>query len=145
LEASKELLQTKDATVADTALAVGFATPQSFARAFRRHTGMTPTEHRASSPPTSAASDKELKVEIERRGEILVVALRREGKAYTDLNATFGQVWSWAEATDVLKRLEGIYGIPLVRLELMTYFRFGDGLIVEDNTIFDTQGRPCES
>jgi hypothetical protein len=73
------------------------------------------------------------------------VALRREGKAYTDLNATFGQVWSWAEATDVLKRLEGIYGIPLVRFELMTYFRFGDGLIVEDDTIFDTQGRPCES
>jgi AraC family transcriptional regulator len=113
LEASKELLQTKDATVAETAIAVGFATPQSFARAFRRHTGMTPTEHRAASPPTSAASGKEQKVEIERRGEILVVALRREGKAYTNLNATFGQVWSWAEATDVLKRLEGIYGIPL--------------------------------
>jgi AraC family transcriptional regulator len=113
LEASKELLQTKDATVAETAISVGFATPQSFARAFRRHTGMTPTEHRAASPPTSAASGKELKVEIERRGEILVVALRRQGKAYTDLNATFGQVWSWAEATDVLKRLEGIYGIPL--------------------------------
>ena len=31
------------------------------------------------------------------------------------------------------------------RLELMTYFRFGDRLIVEDDTIFDTQGRPCES
>jgi len=113
LEASKELLQTKDATVAQTAIAVGFATPQSFARAFRHHTGMTPTEHRATSPPASAASGKELKVEIERRGEILVVALRREGKAYTDLNATFAQVWSWAEATDVLKHLEGIYGIPL--------------------------------
>ena len=113
LEASKELLQTKDATVAETAIAVGFATPQSFARAFRRHTGKTPTEHRAASPPTSAASGKELKVEIERRGEILVVALRRVGKAYTDLNATFGQVWSWAQTTDVLKRLEGIYGIPL--------------------------------
>ena len=28
--------------------------------------------------------------------------------------------------------------------ELMTYFRFGDGLIVEDDTIFDTSGRACE-
>ena len=28
--------------------------------------------------------------------------------------------------------------------ELMTFFRFRDGLIVEDATIFDTQGRPCE-
>ena len=30
------------------------------------------------------------------------------------------------------------------RFELMTYFRFGDGLIVEDDTIFDTSGRACE-
>ena len=28
--------------------------------------------------------------------------------------------------------------------ELMTFFRFRDGLIVEDATIFDTKGRPCE-
>ena len=31
------------------------------------------------------------------------------------------------------------------RIELMTYFKFKDGLIVEDDTIFDTKGRPCES
>src|ERR1700723_1956432 len=60
LEASKELIQKRDATVADTAIAVGFATPQSFARAFRRHTGMTPTEHRAASPPTLVARGQEL-------------------------------------------------------------------------------------
>ena len=47
------------------------------------------------------------------RSEIMVVVLRREGKAYTDLNATFGEVWSWAEATDTLQHLQGIYGIPL--------------------------------
>ena len=28
--------------------------------------------------------------------------------------------------------------------ELMTFFRFRDGLIVDDATIFDTKGRPCE-
>ena len=28
--------------------------------------------------------------------------------------------------------------------ELMTFFRFRDGRIVEDATIFDTTGRPCE-
>jgi len=28
--------------------------------------------------------------------------------------------------------------------ELMTFFRFRDGRIVEDTTIFDTEGRPCE-
>ena len=54
-----------------------------------------------------------MKVAVDRRGEIVVVGLRREGKPYTQLNATFGQVWSWAEATDTLKSLQGIYGIPL--------------------------------
>lgn len=54
-----------------------------------------------------------MSVSIDRRGEIMVVALRREGKPYTELNATFAQVWSWAEATDTLKSLRGIYGIPL--------------------------------
>jgi ketosteroid isomerase-like protein len=28
--------------------------------------------------------------------------------------------------------------------ELMTFFRFREGRIVEDATIFDTKGRPCE-
>jgi len=54
-----------------------------------------------------------MKVAVDRRGEIMVVVLRREGKAYTDLNATFGEVWSWAEATDTLQHLQGNYGIPL--------------------------------
>ena len=47
VEVSRELLKAKNASVTETALAVGFGTPQSFARAFRRHTGMTPSEQRA--------------------------------------------------------------------------------------------------
>jgi len=31
-----------------------------------------------------------------------------------------------------------------VYFELMTFFRFRNGRIVEDATIFDTKGRPCE-
>jgi AraC family transcriptional regulator len=112
LEASQELLLAKDASVTGTATAVGFGTPQSFARAFRRQTGRTPSEHRADHKFTGAEV-RDLKVAIEQRGEIIVVALRREGKAYTNLNATFEQIWSWAEATDTLKQLTGIYGIPL--------------------------------
>jgi ketosteroid isomerase-like protein len=30
------------------------------------------------------------------------------------------------------------------RLELMTFFRFSGGRIIEDDTIFDTNGRACE-
>lgn len=113
LEASQALLQARDASVAETAMAVGFGTPQSFARAFRRHTGLTPSEHRARSTSGAEPSRQDMKVEIERRGEILVVALRRVGKPYANLNATFGQVWSWAEATNLIHQLVGIYGIPL--------------------------------
>jgi AraC family transcriptional regulator len=112
VEASEDLLLARDASVTETAIAVGFGTPQSFARAFRRQTGRTPTEHRASHNSVGK-DDRELKVTIEQRGEIIVVALRREGIAYTDLNATFGQVWAWAESADTLKHLTGIYGLPL--------------------------------
>ena len=113
MEASQELLRVKDASVTETATAIGFGTPQSFARAFRRHTGRTPSEHRNSQSSVGKKDAADMKVAVDRRGEIMVVVLRREGKAYTDLNATFGEVWSWAEATDTLQHLQGIYGIPL--------------------------------
>jgi predicted ester cyclase len=29
--------------------------------------------------------------------------------------------------------------------EMMTFFRFSAGRIIEDDTVFDTRGRPCES
>jgi AraC family transcriptional regulator len=113
MEASQELLLVQDASVTQTALAVGFGTPQSFARAFRRHTGLTPSAHRDSQPSVAEKSGRDMKVAVDRRGEVIVVALRREGKAYTNLNTTFGRVWSWAESKDMLKDLLGIYGILL--------------------------------
>jgi AraC family transcriptional regulator len=113
MEASQELLLVENASVTETATALGFGTPQSFARAFRRHTGVTPSEHRSSQSSIAERDTRHMKVSIDRRGEIVVIALRREGKPYTELNVTFGQVWSWAEATDILKNLQGIYGIPL--------------------------------
>jgi AraC family transcriptional regulator len=113
LEMSRELLQAADAKVSETALAVGFATPQSFARAFRRQTGMTPSDHRAQSASIGNTSGSAPRVAIEQRGETLVVALRRDGRPYTDLNASFGAVWSWAQAAGTLPNLAGIYGIPL--------------------------------
>src|SRR6185503_13396560 len=85
LEASQALLHARDSSVAEIAMAVGFGTPQSFARAFRRHTGLTPTEHRGRSTSGAGPNPQDLKVEIERRDEILVVALRRVGKPYTNL------------------------------------------------------------
>jgi AraC family transcriptional regulator len=69
LQASQELLLVKDAKVTETATALGFGTPQSFARAFRRYTGLTPTEHRSSQPSVAEGNSQDMKVSIDRRGD----------------------------------------------------------------------------
>jgi AraC family transcriptional regulator len=99
-------------SVTETAMALGFGTPQSYARAFRRKTGTSPTEHQNAHGQLPAESYRMPEVTLEQRGDQLVVALRREGKPYTDLNATFAVVWDWAAACGVLEELTGIYGIP---------------------------------
>ena len=38
----------------------------------------------------------------------------------------------------------GGQGSSAFRFEFMTFFRFSGGRIVEDHTVFDTHGRPCE-
>lgn len=111
LEASEDMLK-QQRSVTETAMAVGFGTPQSYARAFRRKTGTSPTEHRnahAESVPGSAGTPE---ITLERRGEQLVVAIRREGKPYADLYSTFGVVWNWATECGVIEKLTGIYGMP---------------------------------
>lgn len=110
LEASQDLLASQS-SVTETAMAVGFGTPQSFARAFRRQTGHSPSEYRRSEQH-GARDSAPRKIEIGQRGETVVVALRREGKPYNDLNATFAQVWNWAEGAGCSEQLTGIYGIP---------------------------------
>ena len=111
LEASEELLK-QQRSITETAMALGFGTPQSYARAFRRKTGTSPTEHRSAVADSPAGPRRMPEVTLEHRGEVLVVALRREGKPYTDLYATFGVVWNWATECGVIEKLTGIYGIP---------------------------------
>lgn len=76
LEASEELLK-QQRSVTETAMALGFGTPQSYARAFRRKTGTSPTEHRSAVADSLAGPRRMPEVTLEYRGELLVVALRR--------------------------------------------------------------------
>ncbi len=103
-----------DASVTTVAMEGGYGTPQSFARAFRRVTGMSPSEFLANDPgPMVAASKQDTPLRIELREGGKLVALRRVGGAYRELNALFWQLWNWAESAGRLDGLSGIYGIPL--------------------------------
>jgi AraC family transcriptional regulator len=112
--AAQQRLRRPAATVTEVAMDAGFATPQSFARAFRRVSGISPSEFAASDLleiGVKAASSAEVQVEL--RPECRLVALGRNGGAYRELNALFAQVWAWAEECGRLQLLEGIYGRPL--------------------------------
>lgn len=111
VEAAKLRLADGD-RVTDVALTVGFATPQSFARAFRSQTGLTPTAYAAGGTPADIAPPAAAEVRLVVRDGVQVVALRQQGGAYIGLNHLFQAVWDWAEASGQADRLEGLYGVP---------------------------------
>lgn len=107
-------LASGDASVTSVAMEGGYGTSQSFARSFRRVTGMSPTQFLSQDGGRIAVApmeDTPLRIELRDGGEL--VALRREGGAYRELNALFWQLWNWAEGAGKLDGLRGIYGIPL--------------------------------
>lgn len=113
IAASQAKLAAGGGSVTAVAMDSGFGTPQSFARAFRRVTGMSPSAFAASgSAPVNTAAPADAEVRIELRAPATLVAMRREGGAYRQLNALFWAVWSWAEAAGKAEAFEGIYGIP---------------------------------
>lgn len=110
---SQQRLAVGDASVTEIAMDGGFGTPQSFARAFRRVTGLSPSAFLSSGLQeinVGPKPDAEVRIELRDAGEL--VALRREGGAYRELNAMFWQVWNWAESAGKLDGLLGLYGIP---------------------------------
>lgn len=114
IAASQHRLQGGDARITDVAMAGGFGSSQSFARTFRRVTDLSPTDYLSSGQgPVKVESNPAAEVRIDLRPEGHLVALRREGGAYRELNALFWQVWNWVEESGHMGGLGGIYGIPL--------------------------------
>ncbi|WCT73549.1 AraC family transcriptional regulator [Sphingomonas naphthae] len=112
IEGAQAMLAAGGGSVTEAAMASGFGTPQSFARAFRRQTGMSPSDWRAR-PALALVGDRPpAPIEIVWRDAIEVVALRRTGGAYANLNASFQAVWDWAEGAGRLEGFTGLYGIP---------------------------------
>jgi AraC family transcriptional regulator len=119
LERAAHLLATTTTSVTQIALATGFESSQSFARAFRQVMGRTPSEVRAAGAYSSATgsrrpSDAAVSVEILTLDPFTIVAKRRTGPYTTaDLAATFRVPWEWAQSARMLPLFRGIYGVPL--------------------------------
>lgn len=111
IEASQQMLAAGGSNVTEIAMASGFGTPQSFARAFRRQTGVTPSAYRDDMAGRGALFCVP-EVEILQRDETLVVALRHTGDCNV-LNATFAKLFGWAAEVGLIQKLQGLYGISL--------------------------------
>ena len=113
IAAAQQRLRDGGGNVTDVAMEGGFGTPQSFARAFRRIAGVSPSDFLASGHVSIGVEPPAADVQIELRPECRLVAMRREGGAYVALNALFWSVFNWAESNGALEHMQGIYGIPL--------------------------------
>jgi AraC family transcriptional regulator len=114
IAASQQRLRAGASTVTEVAMDGGFGTSQSFARAFRQVAGLSPSDFLASGLAQKGVEpDPAADIRIELRPECRLLALRREGGAYRELNALFHRIWYWADEQGKLANLEGVYGIPL--------------------------------
>lgn len=109
-------------SVTDTALAVGYQTPQAFARALRLRTGASPSALRAepgrlareierlSQPPAQAAAAP-LRVEVVSLEPFQVLALQVRG-GYQQHHGGYLRLFEWATERGLIESLTGLYGVP---------------------------------
>jgi AraC family transcriptional regulator len=110
--------------VTDAALAVGYETPQAFARAFRQAFGASPSELRAQparlagelarlsrAPIDDAVPPSLLQVEVVSLEPFALVATRNTGN-FADLAVAYEALFDWAVQHGLIECIAGIYGVP---------------------------------
>lgn len=126
-----QMLAEPDGRVTEAALAIGYETPQAFARAFRQAFDTTPSELRGQRDRLDAAMDRlrrpvrydeasepALTVEVVSVEPFRVVATRYTGD-HRDLDQAYWRLFEWAAEHSLLERLLGIYGVPLDEADAM--------------------------
>lgn len=106
--------------VTQAAMASGYATPQGFARAVRRVTGLSPTELPRSQEMIALLQARvatqggrpPLSIEVTSIDPFMVHAMRNVGD-YRCLNAAFARLFELVFAEVPMQTLQGIYGVPL--------------------------------
>ena len=119
LTRAAHLLASTSASVSEVSGRVGFETPQAFARAFRQHFGVAPSEARAvdvASEVRPAAHERlqpppAIRVHVVTLRPFRVVVLRNQG-AYAKLHEVYGRLYAWMAARGALESIGGIWGVP---------------------------------
>jgi len=119
LTRAAHLLAVSSAPISEIAGRVGFETPQAFARAFRQHFGMAPSEARAdlageappAAPHESSQPQPAIRVDVVTLKPFCVVVLRNQG-AYVKLNEVYGRLYGWMAVRGALESISGIWGVP---------------------------------
>jgi len=119
-----QLLSDPARAVTDAALAVGYETPQAFARAFRQAFGANPSELRAQparlagelarlsrAPVDGAMPMSPLQVDVVSLEPFALVATRNTGD-FADLAVAYEALFGWAAQHGLIECIAGIYGVP---------------------------------
>lgn len=119
-----QLLSDPELAVTDAALAIGYETPQAFARAFRQAFDASPSELRVQparlaselarlsrAPVDEAMPTSLLQVEVVSLEPFSLVATRNTGD-FADLAVAYEALFGWAAEHGLIERIAGIYGVP---------------------------------
>ena len=119
-----QLLSDPRQAVTDAALAVGYETPQAFARAFRQALDASPSELRTQpariaselarlsrAPANGVSAASPLQVEVVSLEPFALVATRNTGDD-ADHALAYEALFGWAAEHGLIERIAGIYGVP---------------------------------
>ena len=113
------LLAASAAPISEVSGRVGFETPQAFARAFRQHFGMAPSDARAANmasaatiaTPTPPQPQPAIRIDVVALQPFRVVVMRTEG-VYGKLDEVYRGLFEWIAKRGVLEAINGIWGVP---------------------------------
>ncbi len=117
LRRAAHLLAGTQQTISEISGRVGFDTPQAFARAFRQHFGVAPSDARETEfmdqPRDSSQAQHEpaIRVDVVALQPFRVVVLRKQG-ADADLAEAYGALFAWMAQRGALDAIDGIWGLP---------------------------------
>jgi AraC family transcriptional regulator len=112
------LLAGSAAPISEIAGRAGFETPQAFARAFRQHFGVAPSEARtvtlartAGAPPAPSQPPPAIRVDVVTLKPFRVAVMRTEGM-YSKLDEVYRGLFEWMAKRGALDSIDGIWGVP---------------------------------